>query len=121
MFLIVGASLAGASAAVTLRDEGFDGRIVLIGEEPYPPYEGLAASRWRVTNCKSKSDTALRLAVAGAWPRGGCQEGSFPLCTFLRRLLRCADLHPPFRVHRPLAISGTGPRKVEGLGGTHAH
>lgn len=38
-FVIVGASLAGASAAVTLRDEGFDGRVVLIGEEPHPPYE----------------------------------------------------------------------------------
>jgi 3-phenylpropionate/trans-cinnamate dioxygenase ferredoxin reductase component len=38
-FVIVGASLAGAWAAITLRDEGFDGRIVLIGEEPDPPYE----------------------------------------------------------------------------------
>jgi 3-phenylpropionate/trans-cinnamate dioxygenase ferredoxin reductase subunit len=38
-FVIVGASLAGATAAVTLRTEGFDGRIVLIGEEPHPPYE----------------------------------------------------------------------------------
>lgn len=27
-FVIVGASLAGASAAATLRDEGFDGRVV---------------------------------------------------------------------------------------------
>jgi 3-phenylpropionate/trans-cinnamate dioxygenase ferredoxin reductase component len=39
MFVIVGASLAGGSAAVTLREEGFDGRIVLIGDEPHPPYE----------------------------------------------------------------------------------
>lgn len=38
-FVIVGASLAGAWAAITLRDEGFDGRVVLIGEEPDPPYE----------------------------------------------------------------------------------
>lgn len=38
-FVIVGASLAGAKAAETLRDEGFDGRIVLIGEEPERPYE----------------------------------------------------------------------------------
>jgi 3-phenylpropionate/trans-cinnamate dioxygenase ferredoxin reductase subunit len=38
-FVIVGASVAGASAAITLRDEGFDGRIVLIGEETHPPYE----------------------------------------------------------------------------------
>jgi 3-phenylpropionate/trans-cinnamate dioxygenase ferredoxin reductase subunit len=36
---IVGASLCGATAAVTLRDEGFDGRIVLIGDEPDLPYE----------------------------------------------------------------------------------
>jgi 3-phenylpropionate/trans-cinnamate dioxygenase ferredoxin reductase subunit len=38
-FVIVGASLAGAKAAETLRTEGFDGRIVLIGEEPDRPYE----------------------------------------------------------------------------------
>jgi len=37
--VIVGASLAGAKAAETLRDEGFDGRIVLIGSEAERPYE----------------------------------------------------------------------------------
>lgn len=38
-FAIVGASLAGAKAAETLRNEGFDGRIVLIGSEAVRPYE----------------------------------------------------------------------------------
>lgn len=38
-FVIVGASLAGAKAAETLRDEGFDGRVVLVGAEPERPYE----------------------------------------------------------------------------------
>src|SRR5919202_1644523 len=38
-FVIVGASLAGGGAAVTLRQEGFDGRVILIGAEPQPPYE----------------------------------------------------------------------------------
>src|SRR3954470_17884823 len=38
-FVIVGASLAGAKAAETLREEGFDGRLVLIGAEPERPYE----------------------------------------------------------------------------------
>jgi 3-phenylpropionate/trans-cinnamate dioxygenase ferredoxin reductase component len=38
-FVIVGASLAGAKAAETLRTEGFDGRLVLLGEEPVRPYE----------------------------------------------------------------------------------
>ena len=38
-FVIVGASLAGAKAAETLRIEGFNGRVVLIGEETERPYE----------------------------------------------------------------------------------
>ena len=38
-FVIVGASLAGAKAAETLRQEGFEGRVVLVGEEPARPYE----------------------------------------------------------------------------------
>jgi 3-phenylpropionate/trans-cinnamate dioxygenase ferredoxin reductase subunit len=38
-FVIVGASLTGAKAAETLRTEGFDGRLVLIGTEHERPYE----------------------------------------------------------------------------------
>jgi 3-phenylpropionate/trans-cinnamate dioxygenase ferredoxin reductase subunit len=39
VFVIVGASLAGAKAAEELRNRGFDGRIVVIGSEPDRPYE----------------------------------------------------------------------------------
>ena len=38
-FVIVGASLAGAKAAQTLRHEGFKGRLVLVGTEDARPYE----------------------------------------------------------------------------------
>jgi 3-phenylpropionate/trans-cinnamate dioxygenase ferredoxin reductase subunit len=38
-FVIVGASLAGAKAAETLRAEGFEGRLLLIGAEDERPYE----------------------------------------------------------------------------------
>src|SRR5450755_616389 len=38
-YVIVGASLAGAKAAETLRGEGFDGAIVLLGAEDERPYE----------------------------------------------------------------------------------
>jgi 3-phenylpropionate/trans-cinnamate dioxygenase ferredoxin reductase subunit len=38
-FIIVGAGLAGAKAAEALRKEGFDGRLVLIGDESERPYE----------------------------------------------------------------------------------
>jgi 3-phenylpropionate/trans-cinnamate dioxygenase ferredoxin reductase component len=37
--VVIGASLAGASAAVTLRQEGFDGDVMLVGAEPHLPYE----------------------------------------------------------------------------------
>jgi 3-phenylpropionate/trans-cinnamate dioxygenase ferredoxin reductase subunit len=38
-FVIVGAGLAGGGAAATLRQEGFEGRVILVGAEPQPPYE----------------------------------------------------------------------------------
>ena len=38
-FVIVGAGLAGAKAAETLRADGFDGRLLLLGDEAEQPYE----------------------------------------------------------------------------------
>jgi 3-phenylpropionate/trans-cinnamate dioxygenase ferredoxin reductase subunit len=36
--IVVGAGLAGAKAVEVLRQEGYDGRLILIGDEPEPPY-----------------------------------------------------------------------------------
>jgi 3-phenylpropionate/trans-cinnamate dioxygenase ferredoxin reductase subunit len=38
-FIIVGGGMAGAIAAQTLREEGFDGKITLVGQEQDAPYE----------------------------------------------------------------------------------
>ncbi|MGH3881362.1 MAG: NAD(P)/FAD-dependent oxidoreductase [Actinophytocola sp.] len=38
-YVIVGGGLAGAKAAETLREEGFEGRVVLVGDERDRPYE----------------------------------------------------------------------------------
>jgi 3-phenylpropionate/trans-cinnamate dioxygenase ferredoxin reductase subunit len=38
-YVIVGAGLAGAKAAQTLREEGFEGRVILLGAERGHPYE----------------------------------------------------------------------------------
>jgi 3-phenylpropionate/trans-cinnamate dioxygenase ferredoxin reductase component len=43
--VIVGAGLAGSRCAETLRAEGFDGRVILVGEETTPPYERPALSK----------------------------------------------------------------------------
>ena len=37
--VVVGASVAGGTAAATFRERGFDGEVTLIGAEPHPPYE----------------------------------------------------------------------------------
>lgn len=39
VFVVVGANLCGGTVVQTLRQEGFDGLIVLVGEEPELPYE----------------------------------------------------------------------------------
>ena len=36
---VVGASLAGLCAARGLRDQGYDGRLVVVGQEPHRPYD----------------------------------------------------------------------------------
>jgi 3-phenylpropionate/trans-cinnamate dioxygenase ferredoxin reductase component len=38
-FVIVGGGLAAGAAVQALRSEGFDGTVVVVGEEPHPPYE----------------------------------------------------------------------------------
>jgi 3-phenylpropionate/trans-cinnamate dioxygenase ferredoxin reductase component len=37
--VIIGASLAGGSAALALREQGYDGELTVIGEEAHRPYE----------------------------------------------------------------------------------
>ena len=37
--VVVGASLAGHSAAAALREQGFDGELTVIGDEPHRPYD----------------------------------------------------------------------------------
>ena len=43
--LLVGGGIASATAAHTLREQGFEGSIVLVGREPHPPYHRPPASK----------------------------------------------------------------------------
>ena len=56
---IVGASLAGLRAAETLREEGFEGPLTLIGDEPYPPYDRPPLSKSVLTGWLPATDTFL--------------------------------------------------------------
>ena len=37
--VVIGAGQAGSSLVAKLRNEGFDGRVTLLGAEPAPPYQ----------------------------------------------------------------------------------
>ena len=63
--VIVGAGLGAARAAVNLRKEGFDGRIVMLAEEAEPPYERPPLSKAYLRGESSRDDA--RVKAAEAW------------------------------------------------------
>ncbi|MGW8434539.1 NAD(P)/FAD-dependent oxidoreductase [Nocardiopsis sp. NPDC055879] len=63
--VVVGASAAGLAAAETLRREGFEGDVTLIGDEPHAPYDRPPLSKqilsrtWREDRLPLRSDEGL--------------------------------------------------------------
>jgi 3-phenylpropionate/trans-cinnamate dioxygenase ferredoxin reductase component len=68
-YVIIGASLAGAKAAETLRAEGFGGAIVLLGSEREPPYERPALSKGYLLGSDDRSSVFVH--EAGWYPGHG--------------------------------------------------
>ena len=62
--VIVGAGLAGLRVAEALREAGFAGRVILIGDEPHPPYDRPPLSK-SVLEAKSAEDR-IALSPEGA-------------------------------------------------------
>ncbi|MFD8722234.1 NAD(P)/FAD-dependent oxidoreductase [Streptomyces sp. NPDC059629] len=56
---VVGASLAGLSAARSLRQRGYDGRLVVIGEESHRPYDRPPLSKEFLAGTIGEADLAL--------------------------------------------------------------
>ncbi|MGW7425320.1 NAD(P)/FAD-dependent oxidoreductase [Streptomyces sp. NPDC054813] len=56
---VVGASLAGLSAARSLRQRGYDGRLVVIGDEPHRPYDRPPLSKEFLAGTLGEADLAL--------------------------------------------------------------
>ena len=56
---VVGASLAGLSTVRALRAQGFDGRLVVVGDEPHRPYDRPPLSKAFLTGTAGVDDLAL--------------------------------------------------------------
>lgn len=58
--VIIGASHAAASLAATLRQEGWEGRITLVGDELHPPYHRPPLSKAYLSGEKNADSLAIR-------------------------------------------------------------
>ncbi|MBZ4521781.1 NAD(P)/FAD-dependent oxidoreductase [Mycobacterium avium] len=61
--VVVGAGLAGGTAALAMRSKGFDGRILVIGDEAHPPYSRPPLSKALVRGEIEPARTHLRPAT----------------------------------------------------------
>ena len=58
---VVGASLAGLSAVRSLRKQGYDGRLVVIGDEPHRPYDRPPLSKEFLAGTLAEDDLLLEM------------------------------------------------------------
>ncbi len=77
--VIVGAGLGAARAAVNLRKEGFDGRIVMLAEEQEQPYERPPLSKDYLRGTKDRDE--VRVKTAEAWAAEGTEVLTGTLAT----------------------------------------
>ena len=69
--LVVGAGVAGGSAALGIREAGFDGEVVLIGDEPSLPYERPPLSKAFLRG--EVADESIRLRPPATWDEKGIE------------------------------------------------
>jgi 3-phenylpropionate/trans-cinnamate dioxygenase ferredoxin reductase subunit len=115
-FVIVGAGLAGAKAAETLREEGFDGRLTLIGDEPERPYERPPLSK---DHLRGETDEVPYVHEAGFYADNQIELLTSTRVTGidlgLRELLLEGDRRLGY--DRLLLATGSVPRRLEIDGG----
>ena len=112
-FVVVGGGLAGAKAVETLRAEGFDGQVVLIGREPVRPYERPPLSK-EVLSGKKERDSVF--VHDESW----YAEHDVELLTSTEAVAldleaREIELHNGRRVHfdKLLLATGASPRHID--------
>ena len=112
-YVIIGASLAGAKAAETLREDGFGGSIVLLGTEPERPYERPPLSKGYLLG---KADRSSLYVHEDYWYAGHQVElRSGVAATGIDRAARRVDLDAgdPVSYDRLLLTTGAHPRVLQ--------
>ena len=118
-FVIVGAGMAGARAAITLRKEGFDGRALLIGDEPDAPYERPPLSKGYLRGEQEPAELTIRPKDQG-WHDIGVELRTGTSVTRIDRAAGSVELADgtSIRFDRLLLATGSAPRRLALPGST---
>jgi 3-phenylpropionate/trans-cinnamate dioxygenase ferredoxin reductase component len=115
-FVVVGAGQAGGWCARTLRDRGFEGRVVLVGDEDYAPYERPPLSKEALTG-------EAGLESAYLWPPASWQELNVELKLGCRADAIDPEAHTVslaggevLRYDRLMLATGSRPRQLDAPG-----
>lgn len=117
---MVGASLAGLSAARSLRKQGYDGRLVVIGDELHRPYDRPPLSKEFLAGTLGEADLALEAQdedLGAQWLLGTRATG----LDCADRAVRLADGRE-VRVDGLVIATGAAARRLpgsDGLAGVH--
>ncbi|MER6736955.1 NAD(P)/FAD-dependent oxidoreductase [Streptomyces puniciscabiei] len=117
---VVGASLAGLSAARSLRKRGYDGRLVVVGGEVHRPYDRPPLSKEFLAGAIGEADLALETddeALDAEWLLGARATG----LDRTERAVRLADGRE-IRADGVVIATGAAARTLpgtEGLAGVH--
>jgi len=115
-FVVVGAGQAGASAVESLRAWGFDGRVVLIGEEPLRPYERPPLSKEYLRGQATFEDAAVH--ASDFYEAQSIELLLSTRTTGLDLPTQCVTLDSGVDVHydRLLLATGAAPRRLDAPG-----
>jgi 3-phenylpropionate/trans-cinnamate dioxygenase ferredoxin reductase subunit len=108
--VIAGAGLAGSRCAETLRALGFEGRIVLVGDERMPPYERPALSKQFLRGEREPGELALR--PPAFWAEQGIDLVLGRRITALRAGLAVTDDGDELGWDRFVVATGARPRRM---------
>lgn len=110
--VIIGAGLCGGRAALSLRERGFDGEVMLVGSEPHPPYDRPPLSK------SFQAEPELRLiAEPDAFGTRGISHIAGRNAVAIDRSARKVQLNDgaEIRYDRLLLATGARPRMLPGL------
>jgi 3-phenylpropionate/trans-cinnamate dioxygenase ferredoxin reductase component len=114
-FVVVGAGYTGMAAVEALRNRGFDGRVLLIGEEPHYPYERPPLSKAYLRGASARAELFPR---PDSWyDEHGVEALLGTRVQAVHAAERVVELHDGQRIvyDRLLLATGGRPRTLRGI------